>query len=261
VDDTTGYHSKQPEWSTSPPTIQTVFDGLQRDSQVWERLLWTSGGRLELSKCRFYIIYWKFNDNGTGQMMTKAELQTPSLLLTEGATGNVQEVKQLDLHDSFKTLGIHKTISGDQSDQISVMRQKSDAYARGILSINLTHFEAWTGLFTIWLGQLNYPLVATSLGHRDCEKIQSNAINASLSKCGFSRKTSRAIVFGAPWFGGLGWRHLFRTASPHAPYRKHLRPRPFQTLPHQPPLVPNAGVSFSPFTCHPSVDPLKQRMA
>jgi hypothetical protein len=64
-------------------------------------------------------------------MMTKAELKLrPSLLTEEGATGNVQ-VKQLDLHDSFKPR-IHKTISGDQSDQISVMA-KSDAYARGIL--------------------------------------------------------------------------------------------------------------------------------
>jgi hypothetical protein len=41
------------------------------------------------------------------------------------------------------------------------------------------------------------------------QKMQSKAINASLSKCGFSCKTARAIVFGSPWFGGLGWCHLF----------------------------------------------------
>jgi hypothetical protein len=89
------------------------------------------------------------------------------------------------------------------------MKEKSDAYARGILSSNVTHFEAWTGLFAIWLGKMNYPLVATSLIRRESEKIQSRAINASLSKCGFSRTTAHMVVFGSPWFGGLGWIHLY----------------------------------------------------
>jgi hypothetical protein len=111
--------------------------------------------------------------------MSKDELKAPTLLLTEGDTKALQEVEQLDLHDSLKTLGIHKTISGNQADQISTMKHKSDAYARGILSANVTHFEAWTGLFAIWLGQMNYPLVAISVTCRECEKIQSRAINAS----------------------------------------------------------------------------------
>ena len=49
--------------------------------------------------------------------MTKAELEAPPMLLTTGDTGKLQEVQQLDLHDPFKTLGINKTISGDQQSQ------------------------------------------------------------------------------------------------------------------------------------------------
>ena len=92
----------------------------------------------------------ELSPKGRGSLLSKKELGVPLLLLTEGNTGHLQEVEQLDLHDSFKTLGIHKTISGDQTIQIAKMKQKSDAYARGILSTKLTHFEAWTGLFTIW---------------------------------------------------------------------------------------------------------------
>jgi hypothetical protein len=125
------------------------------------------------------------------------------------------------------------TISGNQSVQIAEMKKKSDAYARGILSVNVTHFEAWTGLFTIWLGKMGYSLAATSIPRVACEKIQSKAINASLSKCGFNRHMSRAIVFGAFWFGGLGWRHLyFEQGILHILIIiKHLRtPGPFQSL-------------------------------
>jgi hypothetical protein len=142
-------------------------------------------------------------------MMSRAELVTPSLLLTEGDTGTFQEVAQLDLDEAFKTLSIHKTISGNQAVQISTMKMKSDAYARGILSVNVTNFQAGTILFTIWLSQLNYPLVATALRKGGCKQIQFKVINDSLSKCGFSQKLSRTIVFGSVWFGGLGWRHLY----------------------------------------------------
>ena len=76
-------------------------------------------------------------------------------------------------------------------------------------------------------------LAATSIPCKPCEKIQSKAINASLSKCGFSRKTSQAVVFGAFWFGGLGWRHInFEEDIQHIlTIIKHLRtPGPFQSL-------------------------------
>ena len=36
------------------------------------------------------------------------------MLLTTGDTGQLQEVTQLDLDEPFKTLGIHKTVSGCQ---------------------------------------------------------------------------------------------------------------------------------------------------
>jgi hypothetical protein len=118
VDDTTGYHSRQPEWISAQPTIDTVFQGLKKDAQSWERLLWTTGGRLALDKCKFYVAYWQFDETGQGLLMSNQDLQTPSLKLTEGDTGQLQEVQQLDLNDSFKTLGIHKTISGNQDVQI-----------------------------------------------------------------------------------------------------------------------------------------------
>jgi hypothetical protein len=70
--------------------------------------------------------------------MSKAELSIPNLKLTKGDTGRLHTVQQLDLDEVFKTLGIHKTISGDQSVQITEMKKKSNDYARAILSVNAT---------------------------------------------------------------------------------------------------------------------------
>ena len=113
------------------------------------------------------------------------------------------------------------------------MKRKSNAYARGILSITVNHFQAWTVLFTIWLGQMKYPLSATSLWEAQCKNIESRAVNVPLTKCGFNRKMSRAIVFGSLWFGGMRWRQLlFEQGIQHVlTLIKHLRtPGPFHSL-------------------------------
>jgi hypothetical protein len=54
VDDTTSYLCNQLDWLARPPTNQVLFEGLRADAQIWERLLWSSGGLLEISKCRYY---------------------------------------------------------------------------------------------------------------------------------------------------------------------------------------------------------------
>jgi hypothetical protein len=37
---------------------------LQQNAQLWERLLFTTGGKLEISKCCFSIFDWKFDSHG-----------------------------------------------------------------------------------------------------------------------------------------------------------------------------------------------------
>ena len=114
--------------------------------------------------------------------MSKEELvDAPPMLLTTGDTGRLQEVTQLDLDEPFKTLGIQKTVSGNQTTQITAMKRKSDAYTLGILSVAVNHFEAWTGLFTIWFGQMNYPLSAPSLSEAQC-KVSSHAQSTRCSQ-------------------------------------------------------------------------------
>jgi hypothetical protein len=192
-------------------------------------------------------------------MLTSAELDLPTFTLTEGNSGDHVTIPQLDCHDSFCTLGIHKSISGDQSEQILILQEKSHTFAKGILASSANPFEAWTGYFTRWYPSCNYPLAATFLPRATCEKIQSLATNAVLIKCKFNHHFPRSVVFGSPWYGGLGWRHMYyEQGIQHVLIiLKHLRtPGHFQSL-----LQINlcwymviAGVPFPPLA-NPSVPP------
>ena len=71
-------HFKTP-WTTTELTRK-----LEHMSQTWEKLLFSSGGALELSKCFYYIIYWKWVE-GLPQMMTNSEMDhIPGITLTSG---------------------------------------------------------------------------------------------------------------------------------------------------------------------------------
>jgi hypothetical protein len=50
----------------TPWTISDLSRCLAHMSQTWEKLLFSSGGALELSKCFYYIVYWKWVDGLPG---------------------------------------------------------------------------------------------------------------------------------------------------------------------------------------------------
>ena len=45
--------------------VQDAASGLEREGQSWEQLLWTTGGKLELSKCLLCILFCIFESDGT----------------------------------------------------------------------------------------------------------------------------------------------------------------------------------------------------
>ena len=67
-----------------PPKAQQ----LQDDARIWEKLLAATGGKLEFTKCFYYILQWKFDEEGTPSHTTKQELED------SGVTVTIQEKEQ-----------------------------------------------------------------------------------------------------------------------------------------------------------------------
>jgi hypothetical protein len=49
-------------------TLQELLEKMKDDAQLWHDLLWCSGGKFELSKCGYHVIYYDFDDSGIPQM-------------------------------------------------------------------------------------------------------------------------------------------------------------------------------------------------
>ena len=89
---------------------------MKTTAQWWEQLLHATGGKLELPKCFFYVIYWAFNEEGEPRLLTPADLNT-TVTVTDSENGTETEIAQKSCYSSHKTLGVLETPSGDYSDE------------------------------------------------------------------------------------------------------------------------------------------------
>ena len=96
----------------NPLSLDQLIRNLENMAQTWEWLLYSSGGGLELSKCFYIVVYWKWI-KGLPVMLQPSEMDhIPPIKITSGfdvSTGKfgpLTAIKQLNPIESNKSLGI-----------------------------------------------------------------------------------------------------------------------------------------------------------
>jgi hypothetical protein len=191
--------------------LPALTQSLQSDAQIWEQLLSSSGGKLELSKCFYYVMSWKFTKEGDPVPLTKQELdsQVAHIQITERDAKAPAKIKMKEVDEAHKTLGVWKTITGDESEHYKVLKEKSDKFALLASSSGLTRRQARVAYSMIYCPSMTYSLVATNLSETQLDNIQRLAVDKFLSAIGFNHGFPRAIVYGPLSFGGLNFQHLY----------------------------------------------------
>jgi hypothetical protein len=194
--------------SEQPYTSQQLVEILQIDAQHWEKLLITSGGKLELSKCFFYIMHWKFTPEGTPSLTGKDELPH-KLLLQQGNNRVPTEILQKDCDESHKTLGVMKAPNRSQAGEIARLHLKCNTHAKTILSNGVTQSDAPIAYRVYHLTSVGYSLGTTYIQKQQFETMQGRVVSAFLATSGYNRHFPRAIVFAPRAYGGLDFTHLY----------------------------------------------------
>jgi hypothetical protein len=90
------------------PTAQSIAQQLQSDASIWERLLSATGGKLELTKCFYYILQWEFDNEGVPSHMSKQDLEDSGVKIQIQETRKDQptEIKHFDCDEAHRTLGV-----------------------------------------------------------------------------------------------------------------------------------------------------------
>jgi hypothetical protein len=189
--------------------LQKLLDKATQDAQMWEGLLSATGGELQLSKCFYYVLSWKWDQNGNPSPQNKLEQQITPLTLKMTTNNTSEELQQKECHESHKTLGTHKLILGKEYTQYQVLLEKSNTFAERISKAQLNHEQACTAYSSCYITSMVYSLTAVNLNEQQLTIIQRRATSYCTQAAGFEITFPKAVVHGPISFGGLGFKHLF----------------------------------------------------
>ena len=172
--------------SATHSTPNQLIQKLQTDAQHWERLLFISGGKLELNKCFFYLLIWKFSDDGTPSLMTKAQLPY-KLMITQGNDNEPIEIDHKDCATAHRTLGVMKAPNLSQAGEATRLAQKYKDHAKAILSNSVSPTDSAIVYRAYHLTSIGFSLSTTYLQAKALQKFQGPAVSAFLATSGFNR--------------------------------------------------------------------------
>ena len=65
--------------------LTSLVSKMTNMAQMWEWLLWTSGGALNLKKCYWFLVSWKWTKTGKLKMQMITEMPGFEIRLMEGS--------------------------------------------------------------------------------------------------------------------------------------------------------------------------------
>jgi hypothetical protein len=187
--------------------LQELIRKAQHNASQWSSLLHATGGALEISKCSYHVMYWKFSIPGA-PVLSNIKSEIPPLQVTDPLTDNIQVLEFLPPSVAHKTLGHYKEPVGIQKMQFRQLKEKSDRITEFLWSTHFTREEAWTYYRSCYVPAVTYPLTSSFLSPSQLTSIQTKAMAIIAAKCGFNRKTKKEVLYGPHELGGAGFCHL-----------------------------------------------------
>ena len=194
---------------------------LQESAQKWERLLFASGGTLELSKCFTYVINWEQDEEGRHYM--RKERQQISIIESETTENKIIESKETS--QSHKTLGCMKNPEMDHKDQAEDIYKKAEKISQLTCSYGLSTETTKMAYSSVYLPAIQYPLVSSHIPKKTLDRIQAKATRRFLPCLGYNPNMPRIVAYAPRQMGGLGMQRLYTSQGVKntTAMLKHLR--------------------------------------
>jgi hypothetical protein len=204
VDDTDLVHSSLLDYPEGDDDIGTdiLINEMQEVVDTWEGGLRASGGALVPSKSYWYLIHFQFKNN---RWQYSSIQDTPGNLTIRDVSGHHRvQLDRLAVNEARETLGVFIAMDGSQTTQTEALLAITQRWADRVRSGRLTHAEAWFSLTSCIMKTLEYPLMATSLTQKQCDKIMQPILDAGLKALGISRTMNHDVVYGPRRYQGVG---------------------------------------------------------
>jgi hypothetical protein len=129
--------------------------------------------------------------------------------ITESDTGVTHKIRQKECSKAHKTLGVWKTIDGNQQKQKKELEIKSSEITRKQAAAYLTRQETFLAHEMVYLSAVAYPLATTYFTPSVLDHIHSKALQVYVPGMGYSVHFPRAILHAPISICGQGVRTAY----------------------------------------------------
>lgn len=188
-----------------------IFEHLKEDVQLWEKLLYATGAKLELKKCKFLVFTWKFDADGNPSVETMTDAS--DMKIQDSESKHDIEVSSMQINESYKLLGVPVAFDGNSKAQTLLLTQQVNHLINVFRKTTLNHDDTYLGYKTVAIPKLNYPLPATTISSSSLRTLQNKLTYNILPIIGIHRNMPREIVHAPKYFGGLAFHDLEQQQS------------------------------------------------
>lgn len=189
-----------------------LISQLQDIAQTWEHILFLSGGKLNLSKCSWYVLSWEWK-NGRPNLRQISPTDA-TISLRQGRQTQSTTIPRTDPKDSTRMLGIHMNPMGDFTYHLKQLRQKANSYATRLMSPRLTAEHIRIFYRSIYMiPSMRYSLPALAVDKETLPQVQSRVVQVMLQQMNVSSTVPTSICHGPLELGGLGINDLSTEAG------------------------------------------------
>ena len=190
-----------------PQTEVYVQNKIKNMATIWEKLLYLTGGKLELSKCFWIPILWG-SRKGEVVLMSGQHSRT-ELYLVESETGEIIKIPKVTPSAAEKRLGIRYSLDGKWTGEYKYWLEYTKDFAQRVRRARLDRIGGYHAYHTLWCSKFRFSSPVVGFTIKQLSRLQQLIVGKCLSAAGYNSKMPRAVVFGTGKYGGMSW------ASPH----------------------------------------------
>jgi hypothetical protein len=197
VDDTT-------LWNTLPggSSITRVVVNAAHKAQTWAKLLWVTGGKLNIKKCYWYAVLWKFKATGESVMTSISDDPHLCIELIQGSDLPIA-VERVESNVGCRTLGARLAPSGSDDKEFLYQKQEDIKLRKRMLQAPLNRESTVIGFRSIAQEKMEHALPTTCFTDKQCEAIQNTYLPTFLSKMGINKSTQTEVRVGPAIYTGM----------------------------------------------------------
>ena len=105
-------------------TVKSLTSSIQQSAKIWEQLLHTTGGALNLAKCFWSLQYWEWN-KGRPQLR-EYQKHDPDMILYSGDNPEAAIIKKVTNDTATRMLGVFLNFTGTFGTHATELQQKTD---------------------------------------------------------------------------------------------------------------------------------------